>query len=135
MLISTTGSKPEKDHTQCSWCISNILLQVVYKFNRRIESVFTQILDTKKSKAILSSLNISRENVCACMIICVWCFVTHGLYPVRFLCPWSKNIAIFYSRKPSWPRDWTCISCVSCISRQILYHWATWKATKMYTCI
>ena len=130
MLISTTGSKPEKDHTQCSWYISNILLQVVYKLNRKIESVFTQMLDTKKSKAILSSLNIPSENVYACMIICVWLFVTHGLYPIRFLCPWSKNTVISYSRKSSRPRDWTYISCVSCISRQILYQWATWKATK-----
>ena len=25
-------------------------------------------------------------------------------------------------------RDLTCVSCVSCIGRQILYHWATWEA-------
>ena len=25
-------------------------------------------------------------------------------------------------------RDWTCVSCGSCIGRQILYHWATWEA-------
>ena len=27
-----------------------------------------------------------------------------------------------------WPRDWTCISCCSCIIRRILYHWTTWEA-------
>ena len=32
--------------------------------------------------------------------------------------------AISFSRGSSWPRDWTHISC---IGRQILYHWATWK--------
>ena len=32
-------------------------------------------------------------------------------------------VAISSSRGSSRPRDWTCISCVSCIGRQILYHW------------
>ena len=36
--------------------------------------------------------------------------------------------AISYLRGSSWPRDWTWVSCVSCIGRQILYHWATWEA-------
>ena len=25
-------------------------------------------------------------------------------------------------------RDWTRVSCVPCISRRLLYHWATWEA-------
>ena len=28
----------------------------------------------------------------------------------------------------SRPRDQTCVSCVSCVGRWILYHWATWEA-------
>ena len=32
------------------------------------------------------------------------------------------------SRGSSRPRDPTFISCVSCIGRQIIYHWATWEA-------
>ena len=28
----------------------------------------------------------------------------------------------------SWPRDWTQDSWVSCIGKQIPYHWATWEA-------
>ena len=35
--------------------------------------------------------------------------------------PWT----ISFSRGSSWPRDWTCGSC---IDRWILYHWTTWKA-------
>ena len=34
-------------------------------------------------------------------------------------------VAISFSRGSSWPRDRTCIPC---IVRQILYHWATRKA-------
>jgi len=41
----------------------------------------------------------------------------HGILPARIL----KWVAISFSRRSSWPRDPTCISCVSCIGRQILY--------------
>ena len=37
-------------------------------------------------------------------------------------------VATLSSRGSSWPRDKTCISCVSCIGRRILHHWATWEA-------
>ena len=34
------------------------------------------------------------------------------------------------SRGSSWPRDWTHISCVFCIHRQVLYHWAIREALR-----
>ena len=37
-------------------------------------------------------------------------------------------VAIFFSRRSSRPRDWTCVSCISCIGRRILDHCATWEA-------
>ena len=37
-------------------------------------------------------------------------------------------VAISSSRGSFWPRDGTLVSCIFCISRQILYHWATWEA-------
>ena len=39
-------------------------------------------------------------------------------------------VAIFYSRGSSQPRDWTHISYVSSIGRQILYHCAIWEALR-----
>ena len=44
----------------------------------------------------------------------------HGIFQARIL----EWVAISSSRS-SQPRDWTriCISCLSCIGRQILYHW------------
>ena len=36
--------------------------------------------------------------------------------------------AISFSRWSSPPRDHTLVPYVSCIGRQILYHWATWEA-------
>ena len=45
----------------------------------------------------------------------------HGMFQARIL----EWVAISSSRGPSQPRDQTCISC---IGKWILYHWATWKA-------
>ena len=46
----------------------------------------------------------------------------HGIVPARIL----EWIAIS-SRGSSWTRDQTRVSCISCIGRQILYHWVTWE--------
>ena len=48
----------------------------------------------------------------------------HGIIQPRV----PEWIATSSSREFSRPRDWTGISCVSCIGMKILYHWATWKA-------
>ena len=42
-------------------------------------------------------------------------------------------VAICYSRGSSWLRDWTCISSISCISRQILYHCITREVSDIFT--
>ena len=44
-----------------------------------------------------------------------------GILQARIL----EWIAIPFSRGSSWLRDWTHVSSASCISRKILYHWAT----------
>ena len=46
-----------------------------------------------------------------------------GIFQARIL----EWVAISSSRGSSWPRDWTQVSCISWISRQILYHCATWE--------
>ena len=48
----------------------------------------------------------------------------HGIFQARVL-GW---VVISSYRGYSRPRDWTCISCISCIGRQVLYHCATWEA-------
>ena len=52
----------------------------------------------------------------------------HGIIPGRML----EWVAISSSRGSSGPRDWTCVSCSSCIGRWILYHWATWAVAVFY---
>ena len=46
----------------------------------------------------------------------------HWIFQARIL----EWVAI--SRGSSWPRNRTCVSCVSCFGRRILYHCTTWKA-------
>ena len=48
----------------------------------------------------------------------------HEIFQARIL----EWVAISYSRGSSWPRDQTHISCISCISRRILYHCTMWEA-------
>jgi len=52
-----------------------------------------------------------------------WSSCVHGIFQARIL-EWGT---IFFSRGSSRSRDWTCISY---IGRQILYHWATCKASR-----
>ena len=52
----------------------------------------------------------------------------HGVFQVRTL----EWVAISSSRGSSLPWDWTHVSCVFCIGRRIVYHYATWVAC---TCI
>ena len=51
-------------------------------------------------------------------------FSVHGISQARIL-DW---VAISFSRGSSRPRDQTCVSCIFCIGRQILYHCSTWEA-------
>ena len=53
----------------------------------------------------------------------------HGIFQAGIL----EWVAISYFRGPSWPRDWTRISCLSFIGRQILYHCTTWEALVFWT--
>ena len=73
-----------------------------------------------------------------CMLSCsvVTDFWTHGLSTPRLLCPCnfpSKNIGVgchFLLQGIFLTREWTQVSCISFIGRQILYHWATWESPK-----
>ena len=47
----------------------------------------------------------------------------HGILQARI----PEWVAVPFSRGSSWPRDQTCVSYISCIGRQVLYHCATWE--------
>ena len=97
--------------------------------------------------AVLCGFTLSlphKQYICVCVLahVCVLSHVwlcdpmdssppgssVHGILQARIL----EWVVIPSSRGSSWPRDETWISCTSCNSRQILYHWATWKAQTIY---
>ena len=63
----------------------------------------------------------------ACRVLCPWNF-PREFFPAKIL----ERVALSYSRGIFSCRSQTCIFCVSCIGRQILYHCATWEAHEMY---
>ena len=50
----------------------------------------------------------------------------YGISQARIL----EWVAISYSKGSSWPSNWTCLCCVSCIGRQILHHCTTWGSVQ-----
>ena len=50
-------------------------------------------------------------------------FSLHGIFPARTL----ESIPISSYSRSSQPRDQTCVSCISCFGKRILYHWAIWE--------
>ena len=80
--------------------------------------------------------------VCVCVCVCVCSVMSDSSWPMDCSPPGSSVheifqvrilewVAISYSRGSSQPGDRTCVSCISCIGRQILYHCATWEALKI----
>ena len=55
----------------------------------------------------------------------------HGVFQARIL----EWVAISHSRRSLWLRDQICVSCISCISRWILYYYTTWEAPSSSTCL
>ena len=53
----------------------------------------------------------------------------HGVLQARML----EWVAMPSSRESSWPREWTHISCVFCISGGFFTHWATCEASMYIT--
>ena len=78
----------------------------------------------------------SRSSLCCCLVTKLHPSLCD---PMNCSPPGSSSLAIFQSRIPervaislsrrsSWPRDWTHVSC---ISRWLLYHWATKEALNL----
>ena len=69
-------------------------------------------------------LNVPSQSYCHCLVmkLCPTLWQHHRLYSARLLCLWDIQarilewVAISSSRGSSWSRDWTHISCASCIA-------------------
>ena len=87
-------------------------------------------------------VNYKIQYLCVCVLVAQSCPTlcnpmdhcppgssVHGILHARIL----EWIAIPFSRVSSRPKDQTCVSCISCIGRQILYHCATWKSLLLFS--
>ena len=81
----------------------------------------------------VSLLGYSFQCLYACSIVKL-CPTLVTPWTVALLCPWDFPRQEYWSGLPfpfpgeSYrPRDRTCVSCISCIGRQILYPCATWE--------
>ena len=88
----------------------------------------------------LTARSVSSTCVCACTRaqLCL------PLCDSMECSPPSSSVEFFQARILEWvsissprassrPRDRTCISCVSCIGRWILYHCATWEKMQVFS--
>ena len=97
------GSSQPRDRTQVSY----------------IAGRFFTTRNQKESEVTQSCLTL-----CDPMDCCLPGSSVHGILQARTL----EWVAIPFPRGPSRPRDWTRVSWISCISRRILYLWATREA-------
>ena len=93
-------------------------------FKRTISVPFKLNLKlTQHCKSTICAQSVSRVQLCDLMDCIPPESSVHGVLQARIL----EWVVISYSTRSSWPRDWTHISC---IGRQILYHFATSKIIK-----
>ena len=132
----------------CLTCTFMDILNIVHEFNLwaflcTTFSPWNILLNLPHVKFLLGiwktakNKDLSGTTVSCNVYVCSVLFDSlrlYGLQPARFLCTWNfpgkNNGVVFtsYSKGCSWPRDQPCVSCVSCIGRPILYHYANWEA-------
>ena len=123
-LIETTFRTSLTKNLGHGNCLFNTLFTPSKTTNSRRPTTIA-VLFTGKTP-VSSSINIIWTWVCLCSVT-QSCLTLHS--PVDCSLPGSSAhgiflewVAIFYCTGSSWLRDWTHISCVSCIGSKILYH-------------
>ena len=125
-----------------SWSWNNICIP-----NKSLHGISSDIKPSKKSQGLyvpsswensISLTDITNHFLttsCCCCWVAKSCLTlcdptdcsppgssVHGILQARIL----EWVAISFSRGSSRPRDWTCVSCLSCTGKQILYHLSHW---------
>jgi len=112
-------------------------LWYIYTF----EFVLTWVSSGRGSSLALFLFVLLQSVVCCVVLCCVVCpqscltccnpvdcsppgFSVHGILQARTV----EWVAISFSRGFSQCRDWTCVSYISCLGRQILNYGTTWEA-------
>ena len=131
MVLETAGVSREMNHSPTSVMDSNSLPLLLCYPRVNTGPSYSKIIWW-----VLKTQHNQRECCCLVAQLCLTLWdpmdssppgsSIHGNSQARIL----ERGAISFSRGSSWPRDWTCVSC---IDRQILYPWAIQKAQeRMY---
>ena len=67
------------------------------------------------------------QSLQSCLTVTPWTVAHQAPLSTGFSRQDWKWVAMAFSRGSSWPRDWTCVSCVSCIVGRFFTHWAIWE--------
>ena len=124
--VGGRGAEQGTCRIKCSQWLSGVM--TVSTVQVRNLTQVTEMLNGKKPGFKPRSVRIV-FTTCVHVLSHIWLFATHGssvhgIFQARIM----KWVAISSSRGSSWPKDRTCISCLSCIDRRILSYWATWEA-------
>ena len=94
------------------WCRGQTAYGLASFTMKEKENLFHQLY-----KACLHAQSLSHVGLTDSMDCRLPGSSVHGILQARIL----EWVVISFSRGSSWPRDWTCVSCISCIGRRILY--------------
>ena len=82
-------------------------------------SNFSRLMSFKILTYLCASAQLpSQVQLCSPMDCSLSGYLVHRILQARIL----EKVAISYSRGSSEPKDRTCVSCISCMGRQIPYH-------------
>ena len=103
------------------WHKTNSIWRQYILFNKNMANTVEDTESKCREGTLLNFLSSCAQSsviLCNPMDCSPPCSSAHGTIQARIL----EWVAISYSRGSSWPKDWTCLSCVSYTGRHILYH-------------
>ena len=135
-LLTLSAERAESNGTQEHWALSAQILSSKSDSPAKETKFFGEMTDyrteARKFRLCLEHIVVPENMfVCVCVYGVVQLCLTlcnpmecslpgscvHRVFQARIL----EWVAISFSRGSSWPRDWTCVSYIYCIGRQVLY--------------
>ena len=95
----------------------NVILSYMSSCKRRLEEHSPTALSTDGSKKAVHACSVVSDFLRPHRLVAHQAPLSKGILQARKL----EQVIISFSRGSSWPRDQTCISCISCIDRWVLY--------------
>ena len=120
VAISSSEYSPADDYINQIWSIQTVEDYPVLK-RKRIPFMKSYNTDEPWGRCCADVCTQSCPTLCDPMECSPPGSSVHGISQARIM----EWVAISSSRGSSQSRDWTCVSCISCINRRILYHWST----------